>query len=63
MFLYEKLTSIAIKDEDKEDVILSNNSFNGLLKNIYLQGKIIKLDLGDDANNYDTEINREDYDD
>lgn len=63
LFFDDKLIGVTINEDNKEELILENNSFSGLLKNIYLQGKAIKLDLGNDDSHYDTEINREDYDD
>lgn len=63
LFFNNKLIGITINEGNKEEVILKNNSFSGLLKNIYLQGKKIKLDFGDDDSRYDTEINREYYND
>lgn len=55
-----KIQELKIKETEITDVLLAKDEFEGLLANIFLQGKTIDLDYGEYAENYDLEYSNED---
>lgn len=55
-----KISSLKIKDKDMEEIIFAETTFDGLLTNIFLQGKKINLDNGMNEDNYDLHYGWED---
>lgn len=54
-----KIQELKIKETEITDVLLAKDEFEGLLANIFLQGKTIDLDYGEYAGNYDLEYSNE----
>ena len=54
-----KIQELKIKETEITDVLLTKNEFDGFLANIFLQGKTIDLDYGENAENYDLEYSSE----
>lgn len=54
-----KIHSLKINDKDMDSVIFANGKLDGILANIFLQGKKIILDYGTDEDNYDLDYRAE----
>lgn len=54
-----KIQSLKIKETEITNVLLAKDEFEGLLANIFLQGKTIDLDYGVNEENYDLEYSSE----